>query len=417
MYALVDCNNFFVSCERVFRPDLEGKPVLVLSGNDGCVIARSNEVKALGIEMGAPLFKIRDIVAENKITCFSTNFPLYGDLSSRVMSLLSRATDRLQQYSIDEAFLDFDHLAPDQYRPEAERLVRQIRQGVGIPVSIGIAPTKTLAKIASKYAKRYPGYHGVAIIMSDEQRQKAIDTFPINDVWGIGRKSARKLIYNGVKMAGDLARKDETWVSNLFAKPGVQTWQELRGVDCIRLSDLPEKQSITVSRTFAQGQYDREVLEGELSNFLISCIAKLRRQHSVASEIIVYAATSRFNKEQHHFLSASVLLPVPTNNAQEMLGYTLQAFRHQFRQGMPYKNAGIILTRIRPEAVVQPDLFDTRDRSRDSRLQSALDTINDRYGRNSIRFAAQTKQDDVYRLEHLSRRFTTNINEIIDAKC
>lgn len=418
MYALVDCNNFFVSCERVFRPDLEGRPVMVLSGNDGCVIARSNEVKALGVPMGAPLFKMKDLVSEYNITCFSTNFPLYGDLSSRVMSLLASHTPRLQQYSIDEAFLDFDHIAPEQCRDYAEQIVRQIRRGIGIPVSIGIAPTKTLAKIASKYAKKYPGYHGVAIILNDDQRVKALSGFEIGDVWGIGRKARRKLEFNGIKTALDFARRDEAWIRNMFHKPGLQTWQELRGIDAIRLSDLPEKRSITVSRTFARGIYDRTVLEGEISNFLVSCSAKLRRQHSICRQIIVYAATSRFGtSDAHHYLSASLMLPVATNNAREMLSYTLYAFRRQYRTGMPYKNAGVILTAISPDNVLQRDMFDTVDRERDGRLQSALDNINNRYGRNSVRFGTQAADRDIYKLEHLSRRFTTNIDEIIEAKC
>lgn len=420
MYALVDCNNFFVSCERVFRPDLEGKPVLVMSGNDGCVIARSNEVKALGIGMGTPLFRIRDIIEREHITCFSTNFSLYGDISSRIMSLLSRHTESLQQYSIDEAFLRLDHLNPDECKPYCERIVREIRSGIGVPVSIGIAHTKTLAKVASKFAKKHPGYNGACSILTDEQRVKALSLFPIEDVWGIGRKNFNKMQMAGVRTALDLASHDEQWVSNLFSRPGIATWQELRGVDCIELFDLPEKKSITVSRTFASGITDRRVIESMLADFLVSCCEKLRRQRSVCQQMTVFAMSSRFRTDTPgHYLSSLVCLPQPTSNVQEMLGYMLTAFRREYRYGVPYKRAGIILSQISNGNAVQRSFFDERDRERDGRIQVAFDAVNHKFGRNRLRYAVQSSAEvrkDNFRLEHLSPRYTTSLDEIMTIK-
>lgn len=421
MYALVDCNNFFVSCERVFRPDLEGKPVVVLSGNDGCVIARSNEVKALGIKMGVPLFQIRDIVKKEHITCFSTNFSLYGDISSRIMSILSTKTSSLQQYSIDEAFITLDHLSEEEYKPYCEQIVKEIRRGIGVPVSIGIAKSKTLAKIASHYAKKYPGYKGACQILTEEQRIKALQGTPVDDVWGIGRKSYKKLYLAGIQTAFDLANMSKEWISNVFTKPGIETWRELRGEDCINISTLPERQSISMSRTFANAITDKIELEGELANFLVSCCKKLRKQKSVCKQIIVFATTSRFRTDiKQHFLSAVISLPTSTSNEQEMMNLMLDAFRRNYKNGMPYKQAGIILTQIAPENAIECDIFDTRDRKKDALLQQALDKVSSLYGQGRVRFAAQSpseKREAVYNANNLSPRYTTRINEILTITC
>lgn len=421
MYALVDCNNFFVSCERVFRPDLEGKPVVVLSGNDGCIIARSNEVKALGIKMGTPLFQIRDIVKREKITCFSSNFSLYGDISSRIMSILSTKTETLQQYSIDEAFLSLDHLSEEQYKPYCEQIVQEIRRGIGVPVSIGIARTKTLAKIASHYAKKYPGYRGVCQILTEEQRIKALQGTPVDDVWGIGRKSFKKLYMAGVRTAFDLAEKSSEWIANVFTKPGVETWRELNGEDCINISSLPEKQSISMSRTFANAVTDRIHLEGEMATFVASCCHKLRKQGSACRQMIIFATTSRFRTDlNQHFLSATVDLPTASNNEQELMSYMLAALRKNYKQGMPYKQAGVIVTQISTADVVERDIFDNRDRAKDARLQQALDKVSAIYGKGQVRFAAQAtgeKKEAIYNANNLSPRYTTRLSEIVTVIC
>ena len=414
MFALADCNNFFVSCERVFRPDLEGKPVVVLSGNDGCVVSRSNEAKALGIKMGVPFYQIKGLVEKEGVVCFSSNFSLYGDLSDRVMSLIRKQTARFEQYSIDECFFNIDHIPADQQKAFCEQLVKDIRRGVGIPVSIGIASSKTLAKVASKYAKKYPGYHGVCEIRTDEQRLKALSTFEIGDVWGIGRRAKAKLTSAGINTALQLTQRPASFAQGLLHKPGLLTWQELNGQDVIDITQLPMKQSITTSRTFATAITDRTVLEEQIANFCAHCARQLRVQHSVAQQVYVYAHTSAFRTDiEQHYLSELVTLPVATANTQELVSYALAAFRRAFRPGTLYKKAGVVLLKIIDEKAVVPDLFDTKDRSRDERLQRVLDHIDDRHGKRSIILGTQlSEQQPVYKTEHKSPLYTTDLRDI-----
>ena len=393
MFALADCNNFFVSCERVFRPDLEGKPVVVLSGNDGCVVSRSNEAKALGIPMGAPLYQIKALVEKEGVVCFSSNFSLYGDLSDRVMSILRAHTTRFEQYSIDESFINIDHV-PDS--------------------------SKTLAKVASKYAKKYPGYHGVCEIRTEEQRIKALSQFEIGDVWGIGRRAKAKLTAVGVTTALQFTEKPATFARGLLNKPGLLTWQELRGQDVIDITELPMKQSITTSRTFATAITEQSLLEEQIANFCAHCARQLRTQKSVAQQLYVYAHTSPFRTDiEQHYLSELVTLPVATANNQELIAYAfaLGAFRRSFRPGILYKKAGVVLLKIIPEAAVVPDMFDVKDRDKDKRLQRVLDQIEDRQGKRAIIYGSQmTSEKPVYKTEHKSPLYTTDLRDIITLK-
>jgi len=420
MYALCDCNNFFVSCERVFRPDLKDRPVVVLSGNDGCVVARSNEVKRLGIKMGVPFYQIKNEVDKYGIVHFSSNFALYGDLSSRIMYLLSRYTDDLQQYSIDEAFLDISYCKDYE---EAARLCRKVREeilkGIGVPVSFGIAPTKTLCKVASHFAKKYAGYHGVCFIDDETRRQKALAQYPIDEVWGIGRKSVPKLQLAGVNTALDFANRSELFARNLLHLPGLNTWRELNGQDCINMHELPEKQSITCSRTFAHGVTDRNLLEQAMSRFCANVAEKLRRQQSVCGQMIVFAHTSRFHTER--FVIQSVItFQTPTSNTQEMNAALLRVVRQQWRPNTPYKRAGVILTAISSANGVQQSLFDTRDRERDNRLQKAIDQINGKMGRQAVGFMPQLptpESSELYEVGAKSPAYTTRIQDIITLHC
>ena len=251
MIALVDCNNFFASCERVFNPSLQNKPVVILSNNDGCIIARSNEAKALGIAMGVPLYQVRELLERENVAVFSSNYNLYGDMSRRVMCLLSEFTPDLVPYSIDEAFLDFTGVCTeDRFRDYGRRIVETVERGTGIPITIGIAPTKTLAKVAGYFGKKYPGYGGVCLIDSEAKRIKALDSCPIGKVWGIGRHLLVKMEYYGIKTAGDFVRRPESWVRRNFTVTGVRTWKELQGENCIGEDDLPHKKSICTSRSF-----------------------------------------------------------------------------------------------------------------------------------------------------------------------
>lgn len=418
MIALCDCNNFFVSCERVFRPDLNGKPVVVLSGNDGCVVSRSNEAKALGIPMGVPLYQIKGLVEKEGVVCFSSNFALYGDLSDRVMSILRRHTTRFEQYSIDEAFIHLDHVPEAGQKTFCEQLVREIRQGVGIPVSIGIASSKTLAKVASKYAKKYPGYKGVCVIRTEEQRRKALQDFEIGDVWGIGRRAKAKLQSAGVMTALQFSDKSALFARNLLNKPGLLTWQELRGEDAIDITQLPVKQSIITSRTFAHALTEQHLIEEQIVNFCAHCARQLRLQHSVCQQLLVYAHTSSFRTDiERHYLNELVTLTVGTANTQELVGYALSAFRRAYRPGVLYKKAGVVLMKIIPEQAVMQDLFDEKDRTRDNRLQRALDHIEDRHGKRSVMLGAQLTSDTpVYKTDHKSPLYTTDLRDIIRVK-
>lgn len=420
MYALADCNNFFVSCERVFRPDLEGKPVVVLSGNDGCVISRSNEAKTLGIKMGVPLYQIKPLVEKEGVTCFSSNFSLYGDLSDRVMSTIRKHTTCFEQYSIDECFFSVDHIPGDQQKSWCEELVRSIRKGIGIPVSIGISSSKTLAKVASKYAKKFPGYHGVCEIRTEEQRQKALATFEIGDVWGIGRKAKARLLAGGISTALQFSERSATYAQSVLHKPGLLTWKELHGQDAIDLTELPMKQSITTSRTFASAITEQALLEEQIANFCAHCARQLRMQKSVCGQLLVYAHTSRFHTDiRQHYLSEVVTLPVATANNQELIRYALQALRRAFRPDTPYKKAGVILLKITPREGALQDLFDTQDRDRDNRLQRALDTIDDRLGKRSVILGSQMStgsETGIYKTEHKSPLYTTDLRDIITVK-
>ena len=418
MYALCDCNNFFVSCERVFRPDLEGKPVVVLSGNDGCGVSRSNEAKALGIPMGTPLYQIKGLVAKEGVVCFSSNFALYGDISDRVMSILRRHTTRFEQYSIDEGFIHLDHVPEQEQKAYCEDIVRQIRQGVGIPVSIGIAPSKTLAKVASKYAKKYPGYKGVCVIRTEEQRVKALRDFEIGDVWGIGRRAKAKLQTAGVMTALQFSEKSALFAQNMLNKPGLLTWKELRGEDAIDITQLPVKQSITTSRTFAHPIIEQPLLEAQIADFCAHCARQLRVQHSVCLQMLVYAHTSSFRTDiEQHYLNELVTLPTGTANTQELVGYALGALRRAYRPGVQYKKAGVVLLKIIPETAVMQDLFDEKDRDKDNRLQRVLDHIEDRHGKRSVVLGAQlTTGTQVYKTDHKSPLYTTDLRDIIRVK-
>ncbi len=421
MYALCDCNNFFVSCERVFRPDLEGKPVVVLSGNDGCVVSRSNEAKKLGIKMGEPWFEAKRRLGERQetiVTAFSSNFSLYGDLSSRVMSILTKHTPRLEQYSIDEAFLHCDHMPVHELKPYYEQVVLQIRKWVGIPVSIGLAPTRTLAKIASKYAKQYPAYNGVCIIDTDKKRQKALQGFAIEDVWGIGRQARKKLLPAGVITAWDFSQRLPEFARKLLHKPGLQTWQELNGYDCIDIADRTERQSISQSRTFERGITDQATLEKALVDFMSDCADKLRKQHSLCRQFIVYAHTSRFAEGEMQVIHQVVTLPFPTAITTELIRYMLAALRKQWKP-YPYKKAGVVLLNLSSADNAQQMLFDERPKERGERLQKAIDSINSQYGKTALKVATQVLKtnEPLTKREKLSPCYTTNLRDILVLKC
>ena len=420
MYALADCNNFFVSCERVFRPDLRTRPVVVLSGNDGCVVARSNEVKKLGIKMGVPFYQIKEEVRKYGIVHFSSNFALYGDLSSRIMRILGKYTPDLQQYSIDEAFLDLSYLKTyEEARSLCLKIREEILTGVGIPVSFGLAETKTLCKVAGDYAKHYAGYKGVCQIDNESKRLKALQNYPIDDVWGIGRKANMKLRSMGIDTALAFATASPVMAKNLLHKSGLDTWRELNGEDCIENHDLPAKQSITCSRTFAHGVTERELLEQALADFTATCARKLREQKSVCRQMVVFAHSSRF-QEQINTIHATINFYVGTSNTIEMTQRMLEVVRNQWRKDTPYKRAGVILMSIEQDKGVQQQLFDERNRERDKRLQKAIDSVNSQFGKRAVTLAPQLQDERSKGLLDVGEKspaYTTRLSDIIVLHC
>lgn len=442
MIALADCNNFYCSCERVFRPDLVGKPVVVLSNNDGCIIARSEEAKALGYKMGDPFYQMKEKLEAEGVAIFSSNYTLYGSLSNRVMSMLSHYSPQLDQYSIDESFFEVDKSIAAAFFQENQssektdsllhrygaRISSDVLRAVGIPISIGIAETKTLAKIGSKFAKKYKGYQGCCLIDTEERRHKALSLFPIEDVWGIGRQIARKLDYMGIRTAAQLADQKESWVRCNFNITTVRTWKELNGENCISIEELPQKKSICTSRSFAdEGISDKNVMEEAVANFAVRCTEKLRRQGSVCQGVTVFAWTSRFNDHVPEYtIHDSLVLPIATDAQDEIVGAALTILRARYPKSVSnrpdlsfrFKKAGVILWQISPSTPREQDLFDPINRERQKALMAAIDAINHKNGYGTIRQAIQGTdcRFDLKR-EYMSKRFTTDISDILEVKC
>lgn len=442
MIALADCNNFYCSCERVFRPDLVGKPVVVLSNNDGCIIARSEEAKALGYKMGDPFYQMKEKLETEGVAIFSSNYTLYGSLSNRVMSMLSHYSPQLDQYSIDESFFEVDKSIAAAFFQENQssektdsllhrygaRISSDVLRAVGIPISIGIAETKTLAKIASKFAKKYKDYQGCCLIDTEERRHKALSLFPIEDVWGIGRQIARKLDYMGIRTAAQLADQKESWVRCHFNITTVRTWKELNGENCISIEELPQKKSICTSRSFAdEGISDKNVMEEAVANFAVRCTEKLRRQCSVCQGVTVFAWTSRFNDHVPEYtIHDSLVLPIATDAQDEIVGVALTILRARYPKSVSdrpdlsfrFKKAGVILWQISPSTPREQDLFDPINRERQKALMAAIDAINHKNGYGTIRQAIQGTdcRFDLKR-EYMSKHFTTDISDILEVKC
>ena len=392
MFALADCNNFFASCERVFRPDLQGKPVIVLSSNDGCAIARSNEAKALGIKMGAPLFKIKDIVEKHGVAVFSGNMALYGDMSRRVKWVLEGYAPAVEVYSIDEAFLDLRGMSGIDFDAYAKEISAQCWKLTSIPVSIGIAPTKTLAKIASKLCKQYPKLRGGCYMHRPQDIEKVLRKFPIEDVWGIGRKSAAKLQTRYIKTAYDFTQLPETAVRSMMGITGLRTWKELQGIPCIEFEDgFEAKQSICVSRSFSSEIYELGDLQEQIANFAATLAEKLRKQGSVTSEIAVFAYTNRFKEDQPQtHSSALVTFPTPTAGQKSIITSAVKAVREFFRSGYGYKKAGVIATGVMAESEATPSLFDDPHAlEQEQKITEALSAINSAFGDGTIKLAVQ----------------------------
>ena len=394
---------------------MQGRPVIVLSSNDGCAIARSNEAKALGIKMGAPYFKIRDIVERHNVAVFSGNMALYGDMSQRVRWVLEEFAPSIEVYSIDEAFLDLRGLQGVDFDSYAKSISRRCWQLTSIPVSVGIAPTKTLAKIASKLCKQYPKLKGGCYMHRPEDIEKVLRRYPIEDVWGIGRRSAPKLKDIGILTAYDYTRLEEGVVRNMMGITGVRTWKELRGEACIEFEDgFEAKQSICVSRSFSEEISDVAVLTEQVANFASTVAEKLRKQGSVASELTVFAYTNRFRDNAPQMYGTQLVhLPAATNDQRVIVTRAVAATRELYRRGYGYKKAGVVVTHIIPAESVMHSLFEDREAvEREHKLTSVVDAVNSAFGKGTVKFAVQGSGRILSSSEKQSPHYTTKWSDI-----
>jgi DNA polymerase V len=414
--ALVDCNNFYVSCERAFDPSLEHRPVVVLSNNDGCVIARSEEAKQLGIRMGAPLFTCRTVVRQHSVRVFSSNYALYGDMSARVMETLGRFSPRMEEYSIDEAFLECPRLSGACPMDWARRLRAQVARCTGIPVSVGIAPTKTLAKIAARIAKKKPGSAGVCELAAHDDIDTALAGVAVDAVWGIGRRYAELLRRRGIMTARDLKGADDGWARRHMTIQGLRTVMELRGVSCLGIEDAPPApRSILSSRSFGSPVGDPAALREALADNISTAAEKLRGRGMLASAVQVFISTGGHGPGPHHSASLTLDLPQPISDTRELIRRGLAGFDRLYRAGVCYRKAGVLLSGLHKERARQPVLFGCRAADeRSGRFMEAVDAINARWGRGAVSFAAPAQAVRAWRMRRrfMSGRYTTCWSEL-----
>ena len=393
MYGIIDCDNCHVSCERVFRPDLNGKPVVVLSNNDGCVVARSNEAKKMGIKAGMPYFQLAEQFPNQKIAVFSSNYELYGELTGRVVSIIRKEVPAYFRYSIDECFVYLDGMEHMDLKAWGEELHKKIRRCVGMPVSIGLAPNKTLAKMASHFAKKYQGYRHCCMIDSDEKRIKALKLYPIDEVWGIGRRYAARLEALGVKTAYDFAQHSQTWVKATFNNIVIErTWRELNGEDCVPNEEMAKKKSICTSRSFNGMITELDGLRTHVSNYAARCAEKLRQQGTVASIVGVFINTNAFREDLPQYWNFQEMrLLTPSSSTITIVKAANEVLQKLYRQGYQYKKAGVIVMGIGPNSPIQQDLFDINAEQFEKmkRLDAVIDRINKVNGTETIVLGSQ----------------------------
>ena len=393
MYGIIDCDNCYVSCERVFRPDLNGQPVVVLSNNDGCVVARSNEAKKIGIKAGTPYFQLAEQFPNQKIAVFSSNYELYGELTGRVVSIIRQEAPAYFRYSIDECFVYLDGIEQQYLKLWGENLHKKIKQYVGMPVSIGLAPNKTLAKMASHFAKKYQGYRHCCMIDSDEKRIKALKLYPIDEVWGIGRRYAARLQSYGVNTAYDFAAHHGDWVRQTFNNIVIQcTWRELNGEDCVPNEEMAKKKSICTSRSFNGMISDYETLRTQVANYAVRCAEKLRQQNTVASIVGVFLNTNAFREDLAQYWNfQETRLITPSSSTITIVESANEVLKRIYRQGYQYKKAGVIVMGIGPDSPIQQDLFDINAEQfqKMKRLDEVVDRINRMHGSETIVLGSQ----------------------------
>lgn len=417
MFALVDCNNFYASCERVFNPSLQHKPIVILSNNDGCIISRSDEAKELGIPMGAPIFKYRKLLNTHNVQILSSNYSLYGDMSSRVMSILKQFTPDIQVYSIDESFLKLDGFENYDLTNYGVIIKDRILKWTGIPTCVGIGPTKALSKVANKIARKYTvETNGVYVIDSEIKTTNALKWTKIKDIWGIGSKLSNRLSMKGCKNAYDFTQLPESWVKSNMSVVESRLQRDLLGIPTLNLEVQKSKKSIATTRTFEKPLFDIESIKERISTFSFVSGEKLRRQKSHCHMIIILLRSNSFREDlKQHYATKVISLPYPTNSSLVLSNYAIKAIESVFKKGIAYKKAGIILTGLVPSNNYQLNIFDWEN-SNHQPLMNAIDKINYKFS-NKIKLANQDlKKTWKMKQDYLSPNYTTNLQDIIKVK-
>ena len=419
MFALIDCNNFYVSCERVFDPALNGKPVVVLSNNDGCAISRSNEAKKLGIPMGAPAFKYEKVFKQHNVKIFSSNFPLYGDMSSRVMNILSSYTPNIEIYSIDEAFLKFKGFEDYNLEVYCKEIQKKVLKWTGIPISIGIAPTKALAKVANRISKKFPKKtKGVYMIKSEKNRIKALKWLEVENVWGIGFRHAKRLRSFEINNAYDFVSLPDDWVKKQMSIVGLRLKKELEGesVLCLEENRSPKK-AIATTRSFEGTITDFEKIKERVSTFAVCCAEKLRLQKSTCNAVYVFVRSNKFQKNKPQYRNGILMtIPFATNSNMVISKYATEGLKKIFRSGFNYKKSGVIVMAINSIKNYQTNLFENEN-PKHRKLMKTIDYIQKKDGQSKIKLASQDlKKRWKMKQERLSNLYTTKINDILEVK-
>jgi DNA polymerase V len=420
MYALVDCNNFYASCERVFQPKLVGKPIVILSNNDGCIISRSDEAKALGIPMGAPEFKVREELKQKNIHVFSSNYPLYGDLSNRVMKILEGFTPHTEPYSIDEAFMNFDGMRIADFHDYGLQMKSRIMKWLSIPVSVGFAETKALSKVANKIARKYPERtKGVYVIDTEEKRIKALKWTKIEDVWGIGFRLTKKMKAKNINTAYDFTLpQHESFIKSIMGVTGLRLKYELEGQSVLEL-DLPkDRKTIAITRSFAGNITTLDEMKERVSTFATVCAEKLRKQNSCCHNVILYLRKDKYKTERARYNFYKIdTLPFASNSSITISNAAIKMLKSIFEEGEIYKKAGVIVTEIIPENQKQLHLFE-EENPKHLKLMQVMDAYHKKTGERKIRLGNQDLQRTwKMKQEHLSKRYTTNFKEILEIPC
>ncbi len=429
LYAVIDCNNFFVSCERIFRPDLEGRPVVVLSNNDGCAISRSDEAKKLGIPMGAPAFKYEDVFKKHHVEVFSANFSLYGDISHRVMKTIATGAQQMEIYSIDEAFITYDGMTTVQALDSARQLRNKILRDVGVPVSIGISSTKTLAKAANEIAKHNSrsgrNADGVHAIEPSHDNHE-LKNIPVGDIWGIGRKLSAFLNNHGIFTAAQLAECEDTWVKKYLTLSGLKTVRELCGIESISFEEVyPAKKSIISSKSFGKPVVSRQQMNEAVANFTTRAAEKLREEHEVTTHIGVAITTNYHNKhDKQYYESRSIRLLQPTAHTPHLITAAVSILDKIYKNGYRYKKATVFLFGLYDQNSIQQGLFSntlswdiSKEPTKQNRLMQVVDELNTNLGSGTLRFAREGVGAKWHqRRKKVSPRYTTRWQELPQVK-